>query len=120
MFHLSKKVAEHLLIIFFLGGIFGIIDGRNNGGSQFIGNGIAMIFIAMLIGTIISFITNSLKLNKQSTDTDETILDTDFESKNKEINYFTLNKYKCGVYVALFFVVFSFLGELKYYLLNSF
>lgn len=119
MIHLPRKAKEHIFLIFILGGIFGILDGRNDSISQFIGNGIAMIIIALAIGTIISFFTSTEETtNEQEQEEEANVLDADFtsdkKSRTKPKTPASLQKYKYGIYVALFFIITEILSQLTY------
>lgn len=119
MIHLARKAKEHLFLIFILGGIFGILDGRSNDIDQFIGNGIAMIIIALSIGTIISFFTSTEdRANEPEQKEDANVLDADFTSDQNSTTKpkvpASLQKYKYGIYVALFFIITEVLSQLSY------
>ena len=115
MIPLSEKTSEakrHLFIIFLLGGILGILD-EDYGIGQFIGNGIGMMFVANMIGALISFIIRRIKFTAQRITEAEKPLDADFEKEvvvDKKVIAF--HRIKWSVYVALFFLIINLVSRI--------
>ena len=108
MRRLSKKAKEHLFLIFLLGGLLGVLDGRSGGIEQFVGNGIAMMGFAMAIGLVIDMVMKKVDPVR----VDEMLLDHNSEQDIQARQ--SLRKFKYGIYVALFFVLIELFNNLRF------
>ncbi len=113
----NLKVKEHLLIIFFLGGLVALIDSGRFTVGGFLGGGIGMIVLGMGIGFAVNFILKKIRNYNQSVKSAK-MIDSKFSDEKLTTDdrmKYKLKPYKYGVYFALFFLLLALLNLILRY-----
>jgi uncharacterized membrane protein len=107
--HLSKKAREYLLITLIVGGLCGVVDSGEFEIASFIGGGLGVLILSVVLGIVINLVMLQVKRSAQSNQTE--VLDQDAQNgnQNRDSRILNTNVFKYGLIVSLVFLALSLL-----------